>query len=163
MTTDCVVVRIENFNPIKSLNFQVYLLFYQGEKWEHVPTDQSIKCITAGGTRQVWCCGENGICYWRFGITATNPIGRLMIVTVSSRRTSRNYRIHFSGERWESVESMDGRFFEKIAIGNFVVWALESTGELFIRKESIPDIPASALWHKVKNFGRLNFSTFFVK
>jgi hypothetical protein len=49
----------------------------QGTSWEHVPSDQTLASVSCGAEKQVWAVGRNGSAYWRFGITSSNPIGKL--------------------------------------------------------------------------------------
>lgn len=53
----------------------------QGTSWEHVPSEQTLASISCGPDRQVWAVGRSGSAFWRFGITPSNPIGKLQLYT----------------------------------------------------------------------------------
>lgn len=96
-----------------------------GVSWEHIPSDQPLIGISCGPLGQVWAVGKNGTSYWRFGITQNKPIG----------------------EVWTNVEPPAGAQLKQISVGKYVVWALDTTGRLSIRREIQPKVfPEGTHW-----------------
>ncbi|XP_017792248.1 PREDICTED: tectonin beta-propeller repeat-containing protein [Habropoda laboriosa] len=84
-----------------------------GVSWEHIPSDQALVGISCGPAGQVWAVGKNGSSYWRLGITASKP----------------------TGIQWHNVEPPSGAHLKQISFGKDVVWALDTLGRLFVRRE----------------------------
>ncbi|OAD62069.1 Tectonin beta-propeller repeat-containing protein [Eufriesea mexicana] len=84
-----------------------------GVSWEHIPSHQALVGISCGPCKQVWAVGKNGSSYWRLGITVAKP----------------------TGIQWQNVEPPTGAHLKQISVGKDVVWALDTTGRLFIRRE----------------------------
>ncbi|XP_043272116.1 tectonin beta-propeller repeat-containing protein isoform X2 [Venturia canescens] len=96
-----------------------------GVTWEHIPSDQPLVGISCGPHNQVWAIGKNGSSYWRFGITAAKPIG----------------------EVWTNVEPPAGAHLKQISVGSNVVWALDDSGRLSVRREIQPKVfPEGTHW-----------------
>ncbi|XP_049762873.1 tectonin beta-propeller repeat-containing protein [Schistocerca cancellata] len=95
-----------------------------GTSWEHVPSDYPLASISCGPRGQVWAVGRNGSAYWRFGITDSNPTGAV----------------------WESVEPPAGKVLKQISVGSYAVWALDSQGQLSLRREVTPVFPEGTHW-----------------
>ncbi|KZC04781.1 Tectonin beta-propeller repeat-containing protein, partial [Dufourea novaeangliae] len=84
-----------------------------GVSWEHIPSDQALVGISCGPGGQVWSVGKNGSSYWRLGITSSKP----------------------AGVQWQNVEPPAGAHLKQISVGKDVVWALDTTGRLSVRRE----------------------------
>ncbi|XP_053971353.1 tectonin beta-propeller repeat-containing protein isoform X1 [Hylaeus volcanicus] len=84
-----------------------------GVSWEHIPSDQALIGISCGPGGQVWAVGKNGSSYWRLGITPSKP----------------------AGVQWQNVEPPAGAHLKQISVGKDVVWALDTTGRLSVRRE----------------------------
>ncbi|KAK1121372.1 hypothetical protein K0M31_010666 [Melipona bicolor] len=83
-----------------------------GVSWEHIPSDQALVGISCGPCGQVWAVGKNGSSYWRLGITSAKP----------------------TGIQWQNVEPPSGAHLKQISVGKDVVWALDTTGKLSVRR-----------------------------
>ncbi|XP_034938051.1 tectonin beta-propeller repeat-containing protein [Chelonus insularis] len=96
-----------------------------GVSWEHIPSDQALISISCGSEGQVWAVGKNGSSYWRVGITKAKPIGEL----------------------WANVEPPPGAQLKQISVGKNVVWALDTSGRLSVRREIQPKVfPEGTYW-----------------
>ncbi|KAK0174364.1 hypothetical protein PV327_010141 [Microctonus hyperodae] len=96
-----------------------------GVSWEHIPSDQPLSGISCGPMGQVWAVGRNGSSYWRFGISHTKSLG----------------------EMWTNVEPPAGTQLKQISVGKNVVWALDTTGKLSLRREIQPKVfPEGTFW-----------------
>ncbi|XP_015595651.1 tectonin beta-propeller repeat-containing protein [Cephus cinctus] len=96
-----------------------------GVSWEHIPSDQTLVGISCGPNRQVWAVGKNGSSYWRFGINPNKPTGDL----------------------WQNVEPPSGAHLKQISVGKDVVWALDTTGHLSVRREIQSNVfPEGTYW-----------------
>ncbi|XP_058805378.1 tectonin beta-propeller repeat-containing protein isoform X2 [Phymastichus coffea] len=96
-----------------------------GVSWEHIPCDQPLISISVGPSGQVWAVGKNGSSYWRFGVSVSKP----------------------SGESWQNVEPPPGAHLKQIAVGVNVVWALDSSGKISVRREIQSNVfPEGTFW-----------------
>ncbi|XP_046426690.1 tectonin beta-propeller repeat-containing protein isoform X1 [Neodiprion fabricii] len=96
-----------------------------GVSWEHIPSDQALIGISCGPEGQVWAVGKNGTSYWRLGISLAKP----------------------TGETWQNVEPPSGAQVKQISVGKDVVWALDTTGRLSVRREVRAKIfPEGTYW-----------------
>ncbi|KAF7379139.1 tectonin beta-propeller repeat-containing protein isoform X1 [Vespula maculifrons] len=96
-----------------------------GVSWEHIPSDQPLIGISCGPNGQVWAVGKNGSSYWRLGVTLTKP----------------------AGLQWQNVEPPSGAQLKQISVGKDVVWALDNTGRLSVRRDIQANIfPEGSHW-----------------
>ncbi|XP_076684983.1 tectonin beta-propeller repeat-containing peroxin 23 isoform X2 [Andrena cerasifolii] len=96
-----------------------------GVSWEHIPSDQALVGISCGPSGQVWAVGRNGSSYWRLGITTSKP----------------------TGIQWQNVEPPTGAHLKQISVGKDVVWVLDTTGRLSVRREVQMNVfPEGTYW-----------------
>ncbi|XP_046393744.1 tectonin beta-propeller repeat-containing protein [Ischnura elegans] len=104
-----------------------------GSSWDCVVGgEQPFVDISCGGHNQVWAIGRNGAAYWRFGINSASPTGQV----------------------WVHVEPPAGRKLRQISVAEWeraqlTVWALDSVGTLYVRREMTPVFPEGTHWQPV--------------
>ncbi|XP_067143428.1 tectonin beta-propeller repeat-containing protein 1 isoform X2 [Centruroides vittatus] len=98
----------------------------KGINWIHVPTDQSFKSISVGGSYKIWAIGKDGSAFLRNSVSSKNPTGSL----------------------WFHVEAPQHPLCQ-ISVGKTSVFATDESKNLWYRQEIVPVFPEGTSWKLV--------------
>lgn len=100
-----------------------------GSSWDHIVANQPLISIDCSEDNVVWAIGRNGCGFRRSGITAENP----------------------KGEAWEMIEPPKGSTLKQISSGASNIWALDTKGQLIVRREVSESFPNGSHWQILQN------------